>query len=384
MKIVVVGGGVLGASTAYQLAKRGCAVELFERGEPGGEASAASLAWLNANAKPQRSYHDLNVVSMAEHLAVARELRNDSWLRRGGNIEVAGTDEAAHALRAKVARLHEYGYAAIELEPQDLPRYDPVVRVHEDYRTAVFYPGETWADLPLLVHELLRAATAHGAVVHARTEVARLLVESGEVTGIVLGDGSHVRADRVVLAAGSRIGALMRGVGIEMSTAGEPGATVVTAPGTSALSVLLHLPGVVVRPDAGGRLAVRSTQADRSLDTATWTLPQETVTDLIRRAAHGLSDVDAASTRGERISVAVRPYPVDGLPVVGFWPGVPGLYLITMHSGATLAAVTSRLAAAELVGGTPSALLDGFRPDRLTTPRPPTPAFDPHAAEAET
>jgi glycine/D-amino acid oxidase-like deaminating enzyme len=383
MKIVVVGGGVLGASTAYQLAKRGCAVELFERGEPGGEASAASLAWLNSNAKLQRDYHDLNVISMAEHLAVARELRSDSWLRRGGNLEVAGTEEAAQALRAKVARLHEYGYAAIELEPQDLPRYDPVVRVHEDYRTAVYYPGESWVDLPVLIHELLRAATVHGAVVHAHTEVARLLVESGRVAGVVLGDGSQVRADRVVVAAGSSIGALMREVGVEVSTVGEPGATVVTAPGTSALSVLLHLPGISVRPDPGGRLAIRSTQGDRSLDPDTWTLPDETVADLIRRAAHGVADVDAASTRGERISIAVRPYPFDGLPVVGFWDGVPNLYLITMHSGATLAAVTSRLAAEELVTGTSPRLLDGFRPSRVTAARQDLPDFDPHAVEAE-
>jgi glycine/D-amino acid oxidase-like deaminating enzyme len=384
MKVIVVGGGVLGASTAYQLAKRGCEVELFESGIPGDEASAASLAWLNSNSKQLRRYHDLNVISMSEHLAVARELGADGWLHRGGNLEVASTDEAAQALHAKAERLHDYGYAAIELDPKDLPRYDPVIRVHDEYRTAVFYPGESWVNLPLLIHELLRAATTDGAVVRANTPVERLLVESGAVNGVILGDGSQVRADRVVVAAGSQIGALMREVGVEVSTIGEPGATVITAPGTSALSVLLHLPGISVRPDTGGRLAVRSTQGDHSLDTDNWTLPEETVTDLIRRTAHGVADVDPASTRGERISIAVRPYPFDGLPVVGFWDGVPNLYMMTMHSGATLAAVTSRLAAEELVNGTLPALLNGFRPDRVTAAaRENAPTFDPHAVEAE-
>lgn len=384
MKVVVVGGGVLGASTAYQLAKRGAEVELFERGVPGGEASAASLAWLNSNTKELRRYHDLNVMSMSEHRAVARELGTDRWLNSEGNLEVAGTEEAAQALRARVERLHDYGYAAIELDPKDLPRYDPLVRVRDDYRTAVFFPGEGWVNLPLLIHELLRAATAHGAVVRAKTAVERLLVESGAVTGVVLGDATQVRADRVVVAAGSRIGALMHEVGVDVSTRGEPGATVITGPGTSRLSTLLHLPGLSVCPDTGGRIAVRSVAGDRTVDTDTWTLPEETVTDLIRRAGDAVSDIDAASTLGERISIAERPYPMDGLPVAGFWDGVPNLYLLTMHSGATLSALMGRLAAEELVTGAAPSLLEGFRPGRLAaTPDKNAPAFDPHVLEAE-
>lgn len=384
MRTIVVGGGALGASTAYQLAKRGVEVELFERGIPGGAASSASLAWLNSNTKQSRRHHDLNVMSMSEHRAVARELGTDRWLACGGNLEVTDTDEAARALRAKVERLHDYGYAAIEVDPEDLPRYDPLIRVHEEYRSAVFFPGEGWVDLPLLIHELLRAATSRGAVVRAKTAVDRLLVESGTVTGVVLGDGSKVRADRVVVAAGSRTGALLRAVGVEVPTAGEPGATVVTAAGTSNLSVLLHLPGLSVRPGAEGRIAIRSAAGDRTVDVDNRTLPERTVTDLIRRAAHGLADVDPAGTRGERISIASRPYPPDGLPAAGFWDGVPNLYVLTMHSGATLSALMGRLAAQELVTGAPPALLRGFRPSRLTsTAAGDEAAFDPHALEAE-
>lgn len=386
MKVVVVGGGVLGASTAYQLAKRGAEVTLFERDIPGDAASAASLAWLNSNTKEQRRYHDLNVMSMSEHRAVARELGSDWWLHDGGNLEVAGTDEAARTLQTKIERLHDYGYAAIELDPHDLPRYDSSIRIHDTYRTAAFYPSEGWLNMPLLIHELLQAATAHGAAVHAQTGVERLLVESAAVKGVMLDDGSQVRADRVVLAAGSQIAALMRDAGVDVSTVGDPGATVITAPGTSDLSVLLHLPGLSVRPDTGGRIAIRSSAGDHTVDTSNWTLPEETTSDLIQRAAHGLTDVDPTRTRSERISIAARPYPLDGLPVAGVWDGVPNLYLLTMHSGATLSALISRLAAEELVTGTSHSLLDGFRPSRLTATAPTetnAPAVDPHALEAE-
>lgn len=384
MKIVIVGGGVLGSSAAYQLAKRGADVELFERGIPGDEASSASLAWLNSNTKEQRRYHDLNVMSMSEHRAIARELGNDDWLYNGGNIEVANSDEAARSLRARIDRLHDYGYAAIELEPQDLPRYDPLIRVHDDYRTAAFFPGESWVNLPQLIHRLLRAAQGLGAVVRAQTAVDHLLIESDKVTGVVLNDGRHVHADRVVLSAGSQIGALMGELGVSVSTVGEPGATVITVPGTSSLSTLLHLPGVSVCPIAGGRLAVRSVAGDQTLDTDSWALPESTVDDLIKRASHGVADVNVDQTRGERISKAVRPYPFDGLPVAGFWNDSSNLYLLTMHSGATLSALMGRLAAEELMTDTKVRLLEGFRADRLTLPADPgVDSFDPHAIEAE-
>jgi glycine/D-amino acid oxidase-like deaminating enzyme len=384
MKVIVVGAGVLGASAAYQLAKRGCEVELFDRGAPGAEASAASLAWLNSCGKELRPYHDLNVISMAEHHAVARELGTASWLHGSGNIEVAADDATVRTLRAKVDRLHGYGYAAIELDPKDLPRYDPVIRVHEDYRLAVYYPGESWADLPLLVHELLRAATASGTVVRPHTPVARLLVEPGAVAGVVLADGTRVRADTVLVAAGSRIGELMSEVGVTVSTSGAPGVTVVTSPGTSALSVLLHLPGLTVRPDTGGRVAVRSSRVDGAVDMDRWVLPDEAVAELFHRAAHGVTDVDPTSTSAERIRIAVRPYPFDGLPVVGHWNGVPNLYLMTMHSGATLSAVMGRLAAEEIVTGTPSSLLTGFRPERvIAAGEESARVFDPHTVESE-
>jgi len=46
VKITVVGGGIIGCATAYELAKRGCAVTLFERGLPGAEASGAAAGLL--------------------------------------------------------------------------------------------------------------------------------------------------------------------------------------------------------------------------------------------------------------------------------------------------------------------------------------------------
>lgn len=384
MKVIVVGAGVLGVSTAYQLAKRGCDVEVFDQSVPGGEASAASLAWLNSNTREERAYHDLGVISMGEYRALARELGTSEWLNSCGNMEIVADEAAEETLRTKIRRLEQYGYPAMAIDPADLPRYDAQLRVHDDYRLAAFFPSESYANLPLLIHDLLRAASGMGAVVRQRTPVRRLLVMHDSVSGVILDDGTEVAGDAVLLAAGSQIGPLMSDIGVTVSTSGAPGVTVITSPGTSMLSTLLHLPGLTVRPDGGGRIVVRSSGADGAIDTDTWTLPDAAIDELVERAAHGIADVDPTQTRAERVQIAVRPYPFDGLPVVGHWDGVPGLYVMTMHSGATLGAIMSRLAAEEITTGNPPELLTDFRPTRLISAGDRAAhVFDPHAVESE-
>ncbi|MDR5701858.1 NAD(P)/FAD-dependent oxidoreductase [Agromyces aerolatus] len=384
MKAIVIGAGVLGASTAYQLAKRGVDVTILERGVPGDAASAASFAWLNSNNKELRPYHDLNVMSIAEWSAVARELGDARWLHQDGNVHVAATAEDAEKLDAKAERLHSYGYAAIPMAPAELTRLDSAIRVRDEYELAVFFPLEGHISVPLLIHDLLGAAKRLGATVAGGTEVVDLITDGSKVRGVVLGNGDRLESDVVVLAAGAGIGALMASQGVDVRTEGSPGVTVTTSPGTSNLTTMLHLPGLSIRPDHGGRLVIRNARADQQIDPDGWTLPDAAVAELIDQTAAGLTDVDPTAVRGERVQIAARPYPFDGLPVVGHWDGLPGLYVMTMHSGVTMGAIMSRLAAEELTTDTPTPLLDGFRPARVIAAAEQDVAyFDPYAIEGE-
>src|SRR5713226_3686912 len=83
MKILVVGGGVIGCATAYELVKVGCAVTLIERATPGAEASGAAaglLAPLGGSAGP---FRDLAMASWRLYPGVVRELRD----RTGVDVE---------------------------------------------------------------------------------------------------------------------------------------------------------------------------------------------------------------------------------------------------------------------------------------------------------
>lgn len=384
MKAIVIGAGILGASVTYQLAKRGCEVTVLDKGIPGGAASAASFAWLNSHDKQPRDYHNLNAMSIDEWVAVGRELRHSSWLRRDGNVHVANNTADADALLARVDRLHSCGYAAIAMAPNELPRLDPVIRVREDYQLAAFFPAEGFIMVPLLIHDLLGAAKEMGATVRHNATVAELVTDAQRVTGVVLGDGEQLHADVVVLVAGAGIGPLMAGLGVTVRTEGTLGVTVTTSPGASNLTTMLHLPGLSARPDTGGRLVIRSADSDTHIDPSTWTLPDAEVRRLVEITAAGVTDLDPAHVGGERIRVAARPYPFDGLPVVGHWDGITGLYVMTMHSGVSQGAIMGRLAAEEITTGNMSTLLTSFRPTRvIQAVANNVPHFDPYAIEGE-
>ena len=364
MKVIVVGAGVLGASITYQLAKRGVAVTVLDQGIPGEGASAASFAWLNSNAKELWPYHHLSVISMAEWSLVARELGSSSWLHRNGHLHVAATAVQAAGLLARAELLESSGYAAIPVAPPEFPRLDPVIRVHENYELGVFFPGEGHVTVPLLIHELLAAATNCGAIVRHSTKVEALLSDEENLTGVILAGGERIEADVVVLSAGAGIGGLLETQGISVRTEGTPGVTVTTSPGTSKLTTVLHVPGLSVRPDTGGRLVLRSSGIDADINSTNWTLPEPAVQTLFAQLGEALTDVEPAGARAERIRIAHRPS-FDGLPAVGFWDGHPGLYVTTVPTGVTLGALTGRLAAEEITSGTAPKLLEGLQPGRV-------------------
>ncbi|MEU3333341.1 NAD(P)/FAD-dependent oxidoreductase [Glutamicibacter creatinolyticus] len=384
MKAIVIGAGVLGSSITYQLAKRGVNVTVVDKGLPGDAASAASFAWLNSNTKELRSYHDLNVMSISEWSAIARELGTDAWLHQTGNLHVVDNAADVEAITARIERLNSYGYAAMPIDPKDLTRIDPLIRVRDEYQFGVFFPGEGHITVPLVVHDLLKAAKALGAKVLHSTSVSQLIADDSRVSGVQLASGEALNGDLVIVAAGAGIGDLLRGQGVDVRTKGTPGITVTTSPGSSNISTMLHLPGLSVRPDTSGRIVVRSSAADEQIDFDNWVLPESAVQQLFEQTAAGIADVDSAAMRAERVQIASRPYPFDGLPVVGNWDGVPGLYVTTMHSGVTLGAIVGRLAAEEIVTGKKHALLEGFRPGRvIEAAKNDMSYFDPYALEGE-
>jgi len=364
MEIVVIGGGIVGASVAYRLVLAGAEVTLLEAGRLAGGTSSATFAWINSNDKTPLEYHRFNTAGMAEHARLRQEFGAAPWLHVDGNIEWADDSSTSAALRSKVARLQEWGYDA-ELLPIDaLREIEPELVPPNGVTEFAFYPLEGYVDVPVLVGGLVRAAAKVGAKIRTECRVTEFAVERGHVRGVVTAGGERIKTDLVVNCAGrwtDQVAALAR---VRVPLAPTSGLLAISFPSPVGLRSLLHSHAVNFRPDGAGRILMRAGEFDRTVheDTPVVPLPPacHQILERARRVLPGL-----AGTTLEVARVGVRPIPSDGYPLVGPMPGAPGMYVVCTHSGVTLGPLLGRLVADEVVRGVVDPRLRPFRPERL-------------------
>jgi glycine/D-amino acid oxidase-like deaminating enzyme len=296
---------------------------------------------------------------MSVYRDLAAALGTGEWLHETGCVRVAVSDTDAKELRARVARKRAAGYPAELLDLRAVARTEPALRrLPAEPAAIASFPAEGYVDTATLIACLLEEFRGLGGVV-ARARVTALL---GDGAGARTTDGD-LTADRVVVCTGADTG-LLREVGFGLAARGPAGATVITAPTPVRMRGLIHFPDLTVRPDGGGRLLLHATDTDERLGPGPAGSADASAAELVRRARTWLGlaadDLDVAEVR-----VSARPYPPDGLPVVGPVPGAPGAYVVCTHSGVTLAAVLARLVTAEIRTGEADPLLAPYRPARF-------------------
>lgn len=367
--VVVIGGGVVGAATAFRLAQAGARVTLVEAGRLAGGTSAASFAWLNASNKPPFAYHRLNTDGMAEHTRLAAEFGDAPWLHRTGNVAWGDTPERDARVGERVGRLRAWGYPAEWLTPAELRATEPDIALPPQVGRVASFPTEGYVDVPPLIGTLATEATRHGATVRVGFQVTKITQAGGRVAGIVAANGEGVAADAVVICAGRWSAAVAAGAGLRLPMENSVGLLSVTYPAPLRLRTMIDTETVNLRPDGAGRLRLQSTEFDGTVtvDTPPHPIPQGAYTVLERaeRILPGLRGVGLAYA-----TIAVRPIPADGHSAVGAMPGVEGLFLAVTHSAVTMGPLLGRLIAREVLTGEADERLTPFRPDRLVSAMP--------------
>ncbi len=379
-RYVVAGAGVLGVCLAARLAGAGAEVTLLEQDRPGRAATRSSFAWLNSNDKAPRAYHDLNHAGMRAWERLAGSLGGAAWYRPAGNLEWAATAAGRAELAARVRRLTGLGYPARLISGAEAVELEPSLRLPSPAPGVAWFPGEGYLLTEAMVTDLLKRAAGHGAAVLAGPagQVTGLearagpRAEGGAGWGVRTAAGPVIPADVVVCCAGTQVPRLAALAGaaapVPLVPWQEPGATApglvvqagpVAAPG---LTRIVHAPEVYLRPHAGGLVHLEAPDAAVDLHTPDGEL-RRWAAELLDRARRVTGGLDEAAVTGYR--VCVRPMPADGQSIVGWLPGVPGVYVAVTHSGVTLGAHLAGLITAELLGGAAPAELAPFRPGRF-------------------
>jgi glycine/D-amino acid oxidase-like deaminating enzyme len=378
---VVIGAGVLGVALTARLAEAAgpaAAVTLLEQDRPGHAATRSSFAWLNANHKLPRAYHDLNHAGLRAWSALAGRLGRPDWYRPSGNLEWAVTPDAAAELTARVARLAEWGYPAHLIGAAAAAELEPSLRLPATVAAAAWFPEEGYLLTEPMVAELAGRAARYGATVltGAPGHVTGLDVAGGMVRAVRTATGQVIPADVVVCCAGRWVPELAALAGSDTPIplvpwvppgAEAPGLVVQAGPVSPALSRMVHASDVYFRPHTAGQVHLEAPDVHADLHTGEPALG-DLAGELLRRAQRVTGALDSAEVTGYR--VCVRPMPADGQSIVGWLPGAGNLYVAVTHSGVTLGAHLAELMTSEVMAGVHVPELAPYRPARFSGTAP--------------
>jgi glycine/D-amino acid oxidase-like deaminating enzyme len=218
-RVVVVGGGVIGASVAYHLAGLGWTdLLLLEQGQLscGTTWHAAGLV---GQLRATESGTRLVQYSTELYSRLEEETGQSTGFRRCGGVTVARTPERLTQLRRTAATAEAFGLDCELISPARAGELFPMMDT-ADLCGALWLPGDGRADPTDLTAALARGARTRGATIRERTRVTGISTAGGAVTGVRTGEGD-IEAEIVVNCAGQwakQVGALA-GVNVPLHSA---------------------------------------------------------------------------------------------------------------------------------------------------------------------
>jgi glycine/D-amino acid oxidase-like deaminating enzyme len=331
--VVVIGGGVNGASIAYALAARGVKAVLVEKGALASGASGRSSALVRM--------HYTNEWDARLAWASFPVFRNWTELMGGpgvfthtGFVNVVAPQFADH-LRRNVEMLKGIGVNTTAITGAELRDLQPFANV-DDIGAAAYEPDSGYANPAETVEGFRRRATELGARVLQWTAVTRVIRQESRVTGVETSAG-RIDAGSVIVAAGAWSRRLCAEIGLELHARPKAIDTVaVTRPPELAKGHMVFIDNVqgnYFRPESGGLtlVGVPCQEWDIDPDTLQTGLPPEAAGVGAQLLTHRIPVMDRATlSRGYR---AFDGYSADRHAILGRVDGMDGLYLATAFSG---------------------------------------------------
>lgn len=369
-RAAVVGGGVVGLSLAYELARRGWRVALFDQQELGREASWAGAGILPpANrATALHPLDQLRGLSIVLHAEWAARLKQDTGIdtgyRRCGAIYVARSPGEAAALHG-MAQLHaEEQIETLRLSRQQLAELEPAMS--EPARAGLFsaiyrVPDEAQLRNPWHLRALAAACRQHGVEIHSSTAIDAFETAAEQGGGRVTAVRSAERTfpvDSVCLTSGAWTQQLLGRLGTSVGILPIRGQMVLfKTPVPLVRHVLNDGPRYVV-PREDGRVLAGSTEEDVGFDKSNTPDGIAALTTLACELAPALREAEI-----EKTWAGLRPGTYDGFPYIGRAPGFDNAYVAAGHfrSGLYLSPATAVVVADLMSGREPEIDLSPFR-----------------------
>jgi len=342
--VAVVGAGLIGCGVAYELAKRGVAVTVFDRAEPARAASWAGAGMLApfSEEMPDGAMLALCRESLRIYPAFVDELRErtgvDARFRRDGTLHVALDDAKLAELAAHAATYRANGGDVRMLDRGDALAREPMLA--RDCSGALFVANEAQVDNRRLGRALVAACEALGVRFERVDEVA-VEADARRVRGLRTALG-FTPAATIVNAAGAWAGELA-GVPQDARVPVRPiaGEMLALAVPRGAMTALVWLGHRYLVPRGDGRLLVGATVEPRGFDARVTAAGMHDLLDAALAVAPSLATFSVVETWA-----GLRPGSHDGRPYLGT-TALDGYVVAAGHyrNGILLTPVTARAVA---------------------------------------
>jgi glycine oxidase len=372
--VLVVGGGIIGASTTYALTLGGARVLVLERDQLAAGASGVAAGMLapQVEAAFDDPFFALTLEGRASHLPLAATLLDDVGLdvecRTTGIVRIAQDEAERVELQRRWRWQTARGLRAEWLEPAELGEREPLLGgvVGRLLAGGLWLPDEGQVRSPRLVQALAAASVKRGARFAEGAWATELLVEGSRIAGVRT-PRETLSAAQVVLAAGVWSADLLRPLGLDLPLAPVKGQILT-------LRALNQLPRHVIWsgdcylvPKVDGQVVLGATEEDGNYDR------RPTLAGLGRLTEAALEFLPwAGQLVVEGIWAGLRPAAPDRYPIVGRAPGLANLVLATGHyrNGVLLGPLTGQAIAQLIQTNTLPPAFVPFAPERLLTPAP--------------
>ena len=366
--VAVVGGGVVGLSVGWRLARRGLAVAVFDAASAGGGTSSAATGMLAAEAEHEPG-GDTLLELCRESLALWPSFRDaleadagasiDYW-EKGTLIVAVGRDEvdrlrARHGLQVRAGLDARWmgASAVLDLEPGLRPNVGG----------GIFCPGDHQVDPRLTVAALRAAFLARGGLLVEAAAADRLDMSGGAVTGVVV-VGQLCRAGTVVIASGAAAASgnlLPDGLRLPLRPLKGQSMALRARPlfGRAQPLPIDHVvwtAEVHIAPKSDGRMIVGATMEEAGFEASVTAGGLYALLEGVRRVLPGVEEMAV-----EGVWAGFRPTTEDDAPALGAC-AVPGLAFAAGHhrNGYLLAPVTAQAIEALVVDGRVAGAAAGF------------------------
>lgn len=370
-RIVIVGGGIVGLSLGWQLARRGRSVEILERDRAGRGASWVAAGMLAPGAEAGFEEEDLlrlTEASLRLYPQCIQELEEDSGRKvamdRSGSLMIGLNRDDVERLRRLMRFRERVGLAAEWLDGAVAREREPLLSPRTC--AAVWMPGDAQVNNRAMVEALIRGVKSRGGKIHEETPVRSISIRNGRVRGVRAGE-EMMEAETVVVAAGcwSRD---IAGIPTAIAPAVRPvKGQILTLRMSDACRPkhAVRAPDVYLAPKDDGRLMVGATSEEMGFDTLPTAGP---IMKLLQRAWEAMPAIYELHL--EEIQVGLRPGSRDHAPLLG-GTDVQGLFYATGHyrHGILLTPITAYAMSELLTTGRCPDVLRPFSPMRFANRR---------------